>query len=177
MQIPQIISGGPGFTGDGPADAAGIAGNKHNPTQLPSESMGDGNKSISFGSPSTDTISGGPGNDIASLLNGKAGDASAGAEKSGVTGTLLKLSDATALVPGLSNAFKGAGNSDGSLGGMIKGLFTGSLDTAKTSVEGIAKGALQGEVSPTMMAKNAVAENYEQNSQTPDMARKLASMT
>jgi hypothetical protein len=160
MKIPGITSGSTGVLGN--IDHANIK------AELPVHSTpGDGD-SITF--------KGKPGTDLSTLFN-KSADKPAGDDgKGSLTGTAAKLSDATALVPGLSNALKGVGESDGSAGGVLKGVAEGSLETAKNSTKGIVKGALHGEVSMPMMLKNALAENYKQNDQTPQFAKTLAKL-
>lgn len=116
------------------------------------------------------------GTDLSSLFMDKPGESATGDQKRGLPGIASKLSDATSLIPGLSNTLKGVANSDGSLGGMLKGMIGGGVETVKNSVQGIVEGAMNGEINPAMMAKNAVAKNYENNEQTPEAARTLAKL-
>ncbi|TDV60102.1 hypothetical protein [Pseudomonas sp. LP_7_YM] len=158
----------PGISGAGITGGAGHADSEiahKKPTALPS---GIASSLVNFG--------GQPGTDLSSLLGKKSTEEGSGEKKGGLAGIASKLGDATALIPGLSNALKGAGNSDGSIGGMLSGAVSGSLETAENSVKGIAKGVMQGEVNPALMAKNALAENYQKNEQTPEAAKALAGM-
>lgn len=164
MQLPGITSGITGLIG-GSEHAGGGLGQE---MKLALPLGGGSGGAVDFG--------GKAGTDMASLLSNKTTEPAEGEKKGGLAGIAAKLSDATSLIPGISNPLKEAGKSDGSLGGMLKGLVQGGFETAKNSVTGILKGAMQGEVSLPMMAKNALTENYKNNEQTPAVAKTIANL-
>ncbi len=163
MQLPNITTGNTAFKGNIDHDKRDIEQGKQQ--NSPSAGVGGG---IEFSDK--------PGTDVSTLFSNNAGASGGGAKQGGLTGIASQLSDATALIPGLSNVLKGIGNSDGSLGGMLGGAVGGAAQTAKQSVEGIAKGVLNGEVSMAAMGTNALLNNYEKNEQTPALVKTLAGL-
>ncbi len=76
------------------------------------------------------------------------------------------------MVPGLSNVLTGIGDSDGTVGGMIKGGVEGAIDTAEGALSGIAAGR----GNPAAMLAGAYAGALSETKAAPEEVRQVAGM-
>jgi hypothetical protein len=92
--------------------------------------------------------------------------------KDGLTGAAGQVGKALWMVPGLSNVMTGIGESDGSVGGMLKGGVGGAVDTAK----GAAVGLIGGGGNPVAMAAGAYGGALSETKAAPEGVRNAAGM-
>lgn len=76
------------------------------------------------------------------------------------------------MIPGLSNVLTGIGDSDGSVGGMIKGGVEGAVNTAK----GAAEGMIGGRGNPAAMLAGGYAGALSETKAAPEEVRNIAGM-
>lgn len=94
------------------------------------------------------------------------------ADKGGVASAAGQAGKALWAIPGASNVLTGIGDSDGSVGGMLKGGIEGGLHTAK----GAAEGLIGGRGNPAAMLAGAYAGALSETKAAPEEVRKVASM-
>jgi len=100
-----------------------------------------------------------------------------GSTKNDFQAGLSKAGDKLFFVPGLSNVLKGAGNAkDGDVGDMLKGAAGGVTKTWKNTAEGAVESAKSGDITPRGMLAGAYTKNIENNEQSPEWAKKAASL-
>ncbi|UZJ59166.1 hypothetical protein OKW98_21795 [Pseudomonas sp. KU26590] len=95
-----------------------------------------------------------------------------GADKNSLTSVAGAVGKAMWMVPGLSNVATGIGESDGSVGGMIKGGVEGAVNTAK----GAAEGMIGGRGNPAAMLAGGYAGALSETKAAPEQVRNVASM-
>lgn len=78
------------------------------------------------------------------------------------------------FIPGLSNVLKGIGDSEGGLGGAIKGGFEGVFKTWKNNAEGVANAITTGRVNPATLLSEMYKANIAGNEQSPEWAKFVA---
>ncbi|WP_236275242.1 hypothetical protein [Pseudomonas congelans] len=76
------------------------------------------------------------------------------------------------MVPGVSNVLTGIGDSDGSVGGMIKGGVEGAANTAKGALEGIVGSG----GNPAAMLVGAYTGALSETKAAPEEVRTVAGM-
>lgn len=95
-----------------------------------------------------------------------------GADKNGLASAAGEVGKALWMVPGLSNVATGIGESDGSVGGMIKGGLEGGVHTAKAAAEGM----IGGGGNPVAMAAGAYTGALSETKAAPEGVRNAAGM-
>lgn len=97
-------------------------------------------------------------------------DAHVAEKGSGLTSAAGEAGKALWMIPGASNVLTGIGESDGSVGGMIKGGVEGGVDIAK----GAAEGLLSGRGNPGAMLAGAYAGALSETKAAPESVRNVA---
>ncbi|MCM5681516.1 hypothetical protein M8A51_18470 [Schlegelella sp. S2-27] len=80
------------------------------------------------------------------------------------------------FIPGLSNVLKGIGDSEGGLGGAIKGGFGGVFKTWKNNAEGVGNAIMTGQVNPSALLCEMYKANIAGNEQSPEWAKTMANV-
>ncbi|HEX8590211.1 hypothetical protein [Pseudomonas sp.] len=125
------------------------------------QSFGGGAKAHSAGSGSAIT---------GDAARAQTNDAHVAEKGSGLTSAAGEAGKALWMIPGASNVLTGIGESDGSVGEMIKGGVEGGVDIAK----GAAEGLLSGRGNPAAMLAGAYAGALSETKAAPESVRNVA---